>query len=156
MSLKVGDTAPPFTTTAADGKRIALADFAGKQNVVLFFYPQAETAICTKEACSFRDMYEELLAADTQVIGVSYDSREVSQGFASHHRLPFPLLPDTDHSVAKAYGASSLLGELINRTSRITYLITKNGQIAAIFRGLLSADVHVLGVRAAVKKLRAD
>jgi peroxiredoxin Q/BCP len=155
MSLKVGDAAPLFDVTAHDGRRIALSDFAGKRNVVLFFYPKDETSICTKEACGFRDAYEELMGQDTEVIGVSYDSNASHDQFARRHHLPFPLLPDTSRALAKAYGATSLIGGLFNTPSRITFLIGKNGAIAGIFRGALSADVHVEGIREAVKKLPA-
>ena len=73
MALKVGQQAPEFTVTAADGRALSLAEFRGKKNVVLYFYPADFTAVCTKETCGFRDSYEDLASKDTEVIGVSID-----------------------------------------------------------------------------------
>ena len=153
MSLQLGDTAPRFESTTHDGKVVRLADFKGKKNVVLYFYPKDETRVCTAEACGFRDAYEDLMEQDTEVIGVSFDSGESHARFAERHRLPFLLLSDTDGSIAKAYGAKSFLGSLMNMPTRVTFLIDKQGHIAGIFKSALSADVHVDGIRDAVKKL---
>jgi peroxiredoxin Q/BCP len=155
MSLRVGDPAPPFDAVAHDGKRIRLADFQGKKNVVLFFYPRDETRVCTLEACGFRDAYEELVEKDTEVIGVSFDSNESHGKFAKRHDLPYPLLADGKGEIAKEYGAKSLLGSLLNMASRVTFLIGKDGKIAGIFRSAVSADVHVGGIREAVKGLKS-
>ena len=153
MSLRVGDLAPPFDAVAHDGKRIRLEDFHGKKNVVLFFYPKDETRVCTAEACGFRDMYEELVGQDTEVIGVSFDSNDSHGKFAKRHDLPYPLLPDEKGSLAKEYGAKSLVGGLLKMASRVTFLIDKNGKVVGIFKNALSADVHVDGIREAVKRL---
>ncbi len=153
MSLNVGDLAPFFESTTHDGKRVKLADFKGKKNVVLYFYPRDETAICTKEACGFRDAYEELVGQDTEVIGVSFDSGESHAKFAARHHLPFLLLPDTDGAIASAYGAKGLIRGLFKMASRVTFLIDKQGRIAGVFKSALSAEVHVGGIRDAVKKL---
>src|SRR5262249_59580196 len=99
-ALKVGDTAPPFDVTSRDGKRLRLEDFRGKKQVVLYFYPKDNTPVCTAEACGFRDMYEDLVAADTEVIGVSVDDEASHRGFASRHRVPFPLVSDNDRTLA--------------------------------------------------------
>ena len=77
---------------------------------MLFFYPKDGTAVCTKEACSFRDAYEDFVQAGAVVIGVSSDSAESHQAFASGHRLPFVLLADADGSLRKAFGVPKTLG----------------------------------------------
>ncbi len=153
MSLKVGDRAPAFDSVTHDGKHVKLADFSGKKNVVLYFYPKDETRVCTLEACGFRDAYEELMGHDTEIIGVSFDSGESHAKFAERYKLPFVLLSDENGAIAKAYGAKGLIGGLLKMASRVTFLIDKEGKIAGIFKSALSADVHVSGIRDAVKKL---
>lgn len=153
MSLAVGDLAPEFDVTAHDGRRLRLADYRGSKNVVLYFYPKDETAGCTAEACGFRDAYEELSDKQTEVIGVSYDSTASHTSFARNHRLPFPLVADTDRKLAKAYGADSFFGSLLKMPSRVTFVIGTDGRIAGIFRGMLDIEKHVGGVRRAISAL---
>jgi peroxiredoxin Q/BCP len=153
MSLRVGEKAPEFDVVSSSGKSLKLSDFAGKKNVVLYFYPGDFTPICTKETCGFRDMMGDLESADTEVIGVSVDSDESHKKFAAEYNVPFELVSDKDKDLAKAYGATSFLGKLLGKAGRITYLIDKKGQIAAILQGELSASKHVDGVREAMKKL---
>jgi len=74
-AVKVGDHAPEFTATMQNGATIRLADYLGQRGVVLFFYPQDGTPICTQEACAFRDSYERFVDAGAEVIGISSDSR---------------------------------------------------------------------------------
>ncbi len=157
MPLSIGDTAPSFEVTSSDGKTLKLADFLGKKNVVLYFYPADFTMVCTRETCGFRDMYEDLASADTEVIGVSFDDDQSHEKFRKEHRVPFPLIADTSRSLAEAYGAtSSLVAKLVGRASRITYLIDKKGKIAGVFKAELSAKTHVEGIREALKNLPRD
>jgi len=72
--IDVSESAPDFSATAADGRRVSLNDFRGKQAVVIFFYPRDNSPVCTKEACAFRDAYEEFVAAGAAVICVSSNS----------------------------------------------------------------------------------
>jgi thioredoxin-dependent peroxiredoxin len=154
MALAVGEAAPDFTSTSSTGETISLAAYKGKKNVVLFFYPGDFTPVCTKEVCGFRDIYDELQGKDTEIIGVSVDSGESHEKFSKVHNLGFPLLSDTDKVLAKKYEASTgLLSTLIGRVSRITYVIDKNGKIAAVLKGELSADKHVDGVKNVLSKL---
>ena len=149
---QVGDTAPEFSGES-DGGKISLADYRGKKNVVLYFYPGDFTLVCTREACGFRDMYEDLKGADTEVIGVSTDSNESHKKFIAEYKLPFPLLSDKDKKIAQAYGATNLVTDLLGRVSRVTYVIDKNGKIAAVLKAELSASKHVDGVKEALAKL---
>jgi peroxiredoxin Q/BCP len=153
MSLKIGQKAPAFDVVSSAGKTLKLSDFAGKKNVVLYFYPGDFTPICTKETCGFRDMYADLESKDTEVIGVSVDSDESHQKFVAEYKLPFSLVSDKNRDLAKTYGATSLLGNILGKTGRITFLIDKKGEIAGIFQAELSASKHVDGVRQALAKL---
>src|SRR3712207_4948600 len=98
MPIKVGDTAPDFTLPAQNGSTVSLKDFQG-QNVVLYFYPKDDTPGCTAESCAFRDQYEVFKNAGAEVIGVSGDSSESHQRFATKYNLPFTLLTDKGNQV---------------------------------------------------------
>lgn len=154
MALRVGQKAPDFHVTTSDGKSLALSDFVGKKNVVLYFYPADFTPVCTRETCGFRDAYAELATHDTEVIGVSVDSDASHQRFAAEHRVPFPLVADPTFALARKYEATSLLRDLLKKAARITYVIDKKGDIAGVFRSELRAGHHVEGVRDLVRKLR--
>jgi peroxiredoxin Q/BCP len=151
--LKVGQEAPPFEAHASNGKTVKLADYRGQKNVVLFFYPKDFTRVCTAEVCGFRDMYEDLVGKDTEVIGVSLDSEASHEKFASKHQVPYPLVADTDRKLAKSYEAIGGLGGLIGITKRVTYVIDKAGKIVGAFDGTFDADPHLGGVRETIAKL---
>jgi thioredoxin-dependent peroxiredoxin len=154
MSLAVGQKAPEFEVVASSGKRLKLSDFLGKKNVVLYFYPGDFTLVCTKETCGFRDAYEDLKSADTEVIGVSVDSDESHRKFAEEYKLPFDLVSDENRDLAKRYDATGgFLRNILGKASRLTYVIDKKGEIAGVFKGELSASKHVEGARDLIKKL---
>jgi peroxiredoxin Q/BCP len=155
MALRVGQRAPDFDVVSSSGARLRLADLAGKKNVVLYFYPADFTMVCTKETCGFNAVYDELAASDTEVIGVSVDSNDSHERFAKEYGLSFPLVSDGDRELARKYEATSLLRDLLGKTSRITYVIDKKGEIAGVFRGELSASKHVDGARDLIRKLGA-
>src|SRR2546426_153568 len=104
MAIEEGKKAPAFTLTDADGKKVALSDFAGK-HVILYFYPKDDTPGCTKEACGFRDDWKTLTKAGAVVLGVSADDAASHQRFAEKYKLPFTLLSDPDRKVMTQYGA---------------------------------------------------
>lgn len=139
-AIRVGDPAPDFTLTSSAGEPVRLADFLGKSEVVLFFYPKDETPGCTAEACSFRDRYEALRDAGAAVIGVSGDSDASHRGFAAKHGLPFPLLSDPDGALRALYGVPKTLGLF---PGRVTYLIDKKGIVRHIFSSQFQATRHV-------------
>lgn len=145
--------APDLDVTTSAGERLRLADFRGKKNVVLFFYPGDFTPVCTKEACAFRDSYDSLRGADTEVIGISSDSDESHRKFAAAHRLEYPLVADEDQSLAKRFGATGFLTNLIGRVSRTTIVIDKNGRVVDVIKSQLSADAHVEGAARALSSL---
>ena len=133
--LKEGDSAPDFVTRDAEGREVRLSDLRG-QKVVLYFYPKDDTPGCTKEACSFRDASADYEEKGIKVLGVSLDSEESHQAFASKYNLPFTLLADTDHSVSEKYG---VYGEqrwgdkTYMGVARKTFLIDEEGKIKKIF-----------------------
>ena len=151
-SLQVGDSVPDVTLQTHDGQSIALQDYQGKQAVVLFFYPKDNTAICTKEACAFRDAYEDFVSAGAVVIGVSSDSTDSHIGFAQKHQLPFLLVSDEDSSLRRAFGVPKTLGLL---PGRVTYVIDKAGVIQMVFSSQLSADQHVSEALSVIKQISA-
>lgn len=140
MSIAVGDQAPDFRLSDQHGKEVSLANFRGRKAVVLYFYPKDETPGCTKEACSFRDSYEDFVKAGAEVIGVSGDSVAKHQAFAQHHRLPFTLLADEGNALRKAYGVPATLWIL---PGRVTYVIDQGGIVRHVFDSQLQATKHI-------------
>ncbi len=139
-SIQVGDPAPDFTGRSHDGREVCLADYRGNRPVVLFFYPKDGTAVCTKEACGFRDAFEDFTAAGAAVIGISSDSLERHREFAAQHRLPFELLSDADGSLRRAFGVPRTLGVM---PGRVTYVIDREGVVRLVFNAQLAANTHV-------------
>ena len=106
MSLpKVGNNAPAFTLLNQEGEKVALKDFKGKKNVVLYFYPKAMTPGCTVQACGIRDYKKEFAKVKTEVLGVSPDDPSRLQKFIDKQELNFTLLSDPDHKIADKYGS---------------------------------------------------
>lgn len=152
-SLKVGDRAPDFTLPAASGEMVSLASFRGKADVVLFFYPKDETAVCTKEACTFRDSYEAFQEAGAEVIGISSDSTASHQRFAERNHLPFLLLSDADGQVRVRYGVKKTLGLIPGRT---TFLIDRDGIVRSQFSSQFQAARHVSETLGVLQNLQAN
>ena len=149
--IEVGDAAPDFSLPAHTGEMISLADYRGRNAVVLFFYPKDNTTVCTKEACGFRDAYEDFVAAGAVVIGVSSDSAASHEQFAQDHRLPYVLLSDTDGALRAAYGVAK---SLIILPGRVTYVIDREGVVQHIFSGMFAADRHVREALEVVRQLQ--
>ncbi|HEY5154163.1 MAG TPA: peroxiredoxin [Acidimicrobiales bacterium] len=137
-ALQVGDVAPDFELTSQAGDPVKLSDFKD-QWVVVYFYPADDTPGCTKEACSFRDSFEDFTDAGAAVIGISKDSVDSHQKFAAKHSLPFTLLSDDGAEVAKAWGVGKSLGIL---PGRVTYVISPQGVVRKKFSSQLQASKH--------------
>ena len=150
-SVKVGDRAPDFELPDASGKRVRLADFRGKQSVVLYFYPKDDTPGCTKEACSFRDHYEAFKDAGAEVIGVSSDSEASHQKFADKYKLPFTLVADAAGGVRKRYGVPATLPGIL--PGRMTFVIDRDGVVRHVFNSQLQATKHVDEALGVLKRL---
>lgn len=148
---KAGDSAPDFELRSDSGETARLSDFHGKR-VVLYFYPRADTPGCTKEACSFRDTYEEYEKRGAVILGVSPDTETAQSKFKQKYSLPFPLLADTDHHVSEAYGVWGLKKSMGRETMgilRTTFIIDENGRISHVFKGV-KPDGHSGEVLAAL------
>jgi peroxiredoxin Q/BCP len=139
-AVKVGDQAPDFSLADASGRVVRLSDFRGTRPVVLYFYPKDDTPGCTKEACAFRDQYEDFTTLGAEVIGVSSDSSEAHQQFTSKYTLPFTLLSDRDGAVRKRYGIPATLGLL---PGRVTFVIDTGGTVRHVFNSQMQATRHV-------------
>jgi thioredoxin-dependent peroxiredoxin len=137
--VQVGDLAPGFTLPNQSGAALSLEEYLGKTDVVLFFYPRDNTAVCTEEACAFRDSYEIIRAAGAEVIGISSDSVESHRQFAEEHQLPFILLSDVDGLIRKRYGVSTAFG----LPGRVTYIIDTQGIVRHIFFSQFTSKRHV-------------
>jgi peroxiredoxin Q/BCP len=127
-----------------------LADLYRYRPVVLFFYPKDNSLVCTREACAFRDAYEDFVAAGATVIGVSGDSAESHERFASKNRLPFLLATDVDGDLRRAFGVPKTLGLI---PGRVTYVIDRQGVVRHVFSGQFAADRHVREALDAVRAL---
>jgi peroxiredoxin Q/BCP len=148
--VKVDDEAPDFALPDRSGKTVRLSDYRGKKAVVLYFYPKDDTPGCTKEACSFRDQYQDFQDAGAEVIGVSSDSESSHAKFGEKYRLPFVLVSDKGGAVRKRYGVPATLGLL---PGRVTYVIDKSGIVRHVFNSQLQATQHVAEARDALGRL---
>ena len=144
MAVTEGKKAPPFALLDADGKKVTLADFAGR-NVILSFYPRDDTPGCTKEACGFRDLWKEIGKKNAVVLGVSPDRESAHQKFRTKYKLPFPLLSDPDHGVMETYGAYGekvLYGKKTRGVIRSTVWIGPDGVVRKHWKRVPKAEEH--------------
>lgn len=150
--MRPGDIAPDFELPTQDGSTLSLRDALQQGPVVLFFYPKAMTPGCTKESCHFRDLAAEFAEAGAQRIGISIDKPEKQAAFADKHDFDFPLLSDTDRSVAKAYGVKRP-GPLMN--ARATFVIGEDGRIVDVIKSEINMDTHADKALAALADRKA-
>ena len=144
MAIEEGKAAPLFTLTDADGNKVALKDLRG-QHVVVYFYPRDDTPGCTKEACGFRDHWQEIQDAGAVVLGISPDTEESHGKFRDKYQLPFPLLSDPDRKVMTKYGAYGekvLYGKKTVGVIRSTVLVGPNGKVTKHWRRVAKAADH--------------
>lgn len=130
--LSPGDNAPDFTLPDSAGNDVSLSDFRGKP-VVVYFYPNAGTPGCTKQACDFRDNLAQLNDAGYQVLGISPDKTAKLAKFVEAEKLTFPLLSDTEKDVLKAWGAfgeKKNYGKVYEGVIRSTFVVDPDGKIA--------------------------
>ena len=123
--LKVGMSAPNFTLEDAHGNHYTLSSFRGRMPVIVYFYPKAGTAGCTKEACGIRDDWGKFKKNKIQVLGISVDTKKEILKFIKDNSLNFPLLSDASTKVSKEYGVYNNQGY----DNRITFIINKKGKI---------------------------
>src|ERR1035437_827595 len=151
-SMEVNDKSPDFSTTDENGKEVASKDFRGK-TVVLYFYPKADTPGCTKEACGFRDTYQEIKKTGVVLLGISADTAAAQKKFQTKFSLPFPLLADAEKKIANLFGVvkeRQMYGKKIKGITRTTFVISPDGKIKHIFKNV-TAEGHAEEVLAYLK-----
>ncbi|MBA6356112.1 thioredoxin-dependent thiol peroxidase, partial [Colwellia sp. BRX8-3] len=132
-TITVGETAPLFTLLDENSDKVALADYIGKKQVLVYFYPKAMTPGCTVQAQGLRDSKSELEQLNTIVFGISPDEPKKLVKFCLRDALNFTLLSDVDHSVADAFGVWGLkkfMGKEYDGIHRLSFLIGLDGKIS--------------------------
>lgn len=145
--LEKGTTAPDFESVDQNGERIRLSDFDGKIRVV-YFYPRDNTPGCTKEACNFRDNFDEYEKKGVKVFGISVDSQKAHKNFSDKYELNFPLVVDNSKEISEKYG---VLGP--SSAKRVTYIIGKDGKIAHVY-AKVSPKEHAAEVLQKIEDLK--
>ncbi len=150
--VNVGDSAPDFSLPDQRGEPVTLSSLRGR-NVVLYFYPKADTPGCTTQACGVRDRRADYEQANAVVLGVSPDAPKKIATFDAKFGLSFPLLGDESHEVAEAYGVwveKSMYGRTYMGMERSTFVIDPEGKVSHVFRKVKPAehDALVLGALA--------
>ena len=144
MAIEVGKAAPAFTLNAADGNKVSLKDFKGR-DVIVYFYPKDDTPGCTKEACGFRDLWGEIQNTGTVVIGISPDGEASHKKFIDKYNLPFLLLSDPDKKVMikySAFGEKMMYGRKTLGVIRSTVWIGPDGKVIKHWRKVPKAADH--------------
>jgi thioredoxin-dependent peroxiredoxin len=152
-----GEVAPDFRVTADDGSTVALDDFRGR-NLLLYFYPKANTTGCTHEAMEFRDRMMDFQALKTSIVGVSGDTVEEQTKFKERYSLNFPLLADTEFQVIEAYDArrmKSFFGKSFLGIVRTTFWIDPDGKIRKIWPRV-NVKGHADEALAAIREVEAQ
>lgn len=134
--LAPGNKAPEFILPDDAGNEVSLTDLLKDGPLILYFYPADFTPGCTKEACSIRDIHDDLVKVGLTVVGVSPQDAESHTRFREQHELPFILLSDTDKTVVKMFDVDGPFGVGVRR---VTYLIAQDKKI----QDAVSADVLI-------------
>jgi len=140
MKIKTGNKFPEFHLSDSDGNTFDFASDNPPVKRVIYFYPKADTPGCTKEACAFRDSFEDFTDAGADVIGISGDSPKKLKDFKSKHKLPFTLLSDEGNKLRKQLGLPSTLGII---PGRITFILDEKNTILHIFNSQLQFEKHI-------------
>jgi peroxiredoxin Q/BCP len=152
--LATGDVAPDFTLPRDGGGTVSLAEFRGSP-VVLYFYPKDDTSGCTTEALAFTALADEFAKAGAKVIGLSPDPVKSHDKFVAKHGLSVILASDEEKSILSAYGVwkeKSMYGRTYMGVERSTFLIDRDGRVAAVWRKVKVAG-HAEAVLKAVQGL---
>lgn len=151
MAIQIGDKIPEFSLKDQNGNDFSITSFIGKKVLVIYFYPKDYTPGCTKEACSFRDSYEDFKSLGAEVIGISGDSAPRHQKFSKSYNLPFILLSDTGDKVRKRFGVPGNLFGLI--PGRVTYVVDKKGIVVLAFDSM-NASLHIRKAKETIEKIQ--
>ncbi len=139
--IEVGSDVPSFTLKDQYGESFSIDSVLGKKNLVIYFYPKDESAGCTRQACLFRDQFDQFAEADAMIIGISAQSVKSHAEFARHHRLKFTLLSDPGNKVRKLFGVPGDLFGLV--PGRVTYVINQDGKVVYTFNSQSRVEKHV-------------
>ncbi len=156
MASLEGKKAPAFELEGSDGTKHALADYAGRK-VVLYFYPKDNTPGCTKEACGFRDVHQQIRDMDVVLFGVSKDSVKSHDKFIRDFGLPFTLLSDPEAKMMEAYGAFGekvMYGKKTMGTIRSTVVIGPDGTVVKHWPAVKKAEDHPAEVLEFLRRMK--
>ena len=145
--LSPGERAPEFTLPDQDGQPVSLAGLLEAGPLVLYFYPADFTPGCTKEACTIRDMHDEIAAAGMRVVGIAPQDAASHARFRDKHELPFTLLADPDKTAIRAYDVDGPLGVGVRRA---TFLVSAEGHIVSAVQADLRIGRHEAFIREAI------
>jgi thioredoxin-dependent peroxiredoxin len=151
--LKKGDIAPDFALEDDAGKTVTLDSLLDAGPAIVYFYPADFSLVCTAEACSIRDMHDEILEADLRVVGISSQSAQSHKRFKQANKLPFPLLYDEGRKVIRAYGVEGPFGI---GARRVTYLIGQDKVIQNLVVADLLVGSHVKFIRGIIDQATGD
>lgn len=144
MAIEEGKAAPAFTLKDPNGNRVSLKDFRGR-HVIVYFYPKDDTPGCTKEACGFRDLWDDIQNAGTVVIGISPDGEASHRKFIDKYDLPFLLLSDPDRKVMSkysGYGEKMMYGRKTVGVIRSTVWVGPDGKVRKHWKKVAKAADH--------------
>ncbi|GAB4379931.1 MAG: peroxiredoxin [Salibacteraceae bacterium] len=147
------DTLPSFTASDQDGNEFSSQQLIGKP-AVIYFYPKDDTPGCTREACGFRDSYEDFAEAGAVIVGISGDGPESHRAFKQKHRLPFTLLSDPDGELRRLFGVAE--GAFGLWAGRETFVYNAKGKLIYRFRSQFSPRQHVRRALKAIKSANAE
>ncbi|WP_366184742.1 peroxiredoxin [Flavobacterium ovatum] len=150
MILKVGDKVPVFSAKDVRGNVFESQSIIGEKPVVIYFYPKDDTAICTAQACGFRDSYQDFQDLGAEVIGISSDGQQSHQEFSTKHNLPFILLSDEDQKIKNQFGISSRFFGILS--ARVTFVVDKDGVVQMVFNSIFGKN-HIIKALEKVKEL---
>jgi len=149
MGLSIGDKIPLFTLPDTNGYPFSIKELVGKMAFVIYFYPKNNTPSCTKEACDFRDAYEDFKSEGAEVVGISADSPKSHANFTNKYQLPFILLSDKNNEVRKKF---KIKNSLFFVPGRETYVIDENGKVSMVFNSLNASEHMKRALKALSKK----
>lgn len=145
--LVVGDMMPAFSLTDQDGRIFNSTDHVGKSILVIYFYPKDESMVCTKEACSFRDSFDDFTKAGAKVIGINGGTVASHKEFRDHYKLPFILLSDPDNKVYHLFGVKNKMF----MTGRETFVVDRHGKIVFTYEAMMQGKKHADDALAYIK-----
>jgi peroxiredoxin Q/BCP len=146
--LVVGDAMPAFTLTDQGGKTFNSSDYIGKNILVIYFYPKDESMVCTKEACSFRDSFNNFTKAGAKVIGINGGTVASHKEFSDHYKLPFTLLSDPGNKIYHLFGIKNKMF----MTGRETFIIDRQGKIVFTYEAMIQGKKHADDALAYIKE----